>query len=71
MSVITLSVIALLCLAFRSTRMAGVAGLTLLSLIYPLLFVSLLIVGGAAFIYLHHERKYHVRRISGIFARRD
>ena len=56
MFVLTLLVIGLLCLAFKSTRLTGVAGLTLLSLVYPLLFAALLVIGGAAF-YFHHQKK--------------
>lgn len=55
MAVFTLLVIALLCLFFKSTRLAGVVGLTLLSLLNPLVFIGLLAVGGGA-IYLIHKR---------------
>ena len=61
MFVFTLIVIGLLLLAFKSTRLTGIAGLTLLSLIHPFLFLALLITGGAIF-YVYHRRKNHVRR---------
>lgn len=52
MFVFTLIVIGLLCLAFKSTRLTGVAGLTLLSLVYPPLFLGLLLIG-----FLHSENR--------------
>ncbi len=55
MFVFTLIIIGLLLLAFKSTRLAGVAGLTLLSLIYPLLFLALLVLGGAIY-FIHYKR---------------
>jgi hypothetical protein len=69
MFVITLIVIGLLLLAFKSTRLTGVAGLTLLSLIYPLLFLALLITGGAIF-YFYQRRFNHVFTIPKLPARR-
>ncbi len=60
MFVFTLIVIGLLLLAFKSTRLAGVAGLTLLSLIYVWLFLALLVVGSAISFYIfYYRRKYH------------
>lgn len=44
MALLTLLVIGLFCLLFRSTRMIGVIGLTLIVLVYPFLFVTLLLV---------------------------
>lgn len=38
--------ISLLCLVFQPTRLIGVAGLALLSLVYPLLLITLLVLGG-------------------------
>jgi len=59
MFIFTLIVIGLLCLAFRTTRLTGVAGLTLLTLVYPpLLLGALLIISGAA---LFHFRKSNKR----------
>jgi len=57
MFVITLLVIGLLCLAFKSTRLTGVAGLTLLSLVYPLQFGALLITGGITFYFIQQHKK--------------
>ncbi len=44
--ILTLLTIGLLCLAFKSTRLTGVAGLTLLSLMYPPLLAALVALGG-------------------------
>lgn len=60
MAVFTLLVIAVLCLFFKSTRMAGVIGLTLLSLIHPLVFIGLLAVGGVILYINHRRRKLNV-----------
>ena len=70
MFVFTLLVIGLLLLAFKSTRLAGVAGLTLLSLIYPLLFLALLITGGTIF-YFYQRRHNYVCRFPKLPVRRD
>ncbi len=59
MFVFTLIVIGLLLLAFKSTRLAGVAGLTLLSLIYVWLFLALLVIGSVALYIYYYRRKYH------------
>ncbi len=59
MHVLTLIVVALLCLASRSTRWIGVAGLTLLSLLFPPLFLIALILGGIGYYFYHHWRKHH------------
>ncbi len=57
MFVFTLLVIGLLLLAFRSTRLAGVAGLTLLLLVHPKLFFALLILGGVVLIVYYFKRR--------------
>jgi hypothetical protein len=44
MFVFTLIVVCLLCLAFDSTILAGLAGLALLSLLYPPLLIVLLVL---------------------------
>lgn len=64
MFVPTLIVIGVLCLAFKSTRLTGVAGLTLLSLVYPPLFLALLVIGSVAFYFINHYKrsKFHVLR---------
>ncbi len=59
MFVFTLIVIGLLLLAFKSTRLAGVAGLTLLSLIYVWLFLALLVIGSVALYVTYYRRKYN------------
>lgn len=56
MFVFTLLVIGLLLLAFKSTRLTGIAGLTLLSLVHPLLFLALLILGGVVLFFIIHKR---------------
>lgn len=59
MFVFTLVVIGLLCLMFKSTRLTGVAGLTLLSLVYPQLFLALLLLIGSVTTYFIYRRKDH------------
>lgn len=44
MALLTLLVIGLFCLVFKSTRMIGVIGLTLIALVYPFVFLTLLLV---------------------------
>ena len=66
----TLVVIGLLCLMFKSTRLAGVAGLTFLSLIHPLLFLALLITGSAIF-YIYRKGLIHEFRLSKLPIRRN
>ena len=70
MFVFTLIAIGLLCLAFRSTRLTGVAGLTLLSLVYPLLFFALLIL-GSIFIYFIHYKRRKLHEFPKLLFRRD
>lgn len=60
MAVFTLLVIALLCLFFKSTRLAGVVGLTLLSLLNPLVFIGLIAVGGVILYIIHRRSKLNV-----------
>ncbi len=57
MFVFTLIVIGLLCIAFKATRLTGIAGLTLLSLVYPWLFLVLLVIGGAISYFIYLKRK--------------
>lgn len=59
MHVLTLIVIGLLCIAFKSTRWIGIAGLTLLSLVFPPLFFAFLILGGIGYYLYHYWRKHH------------
>ena len=71
MFVFTPIVIGLLCLAFKSTRLTGVAGLTLLSLVYPILFITLLVIGSATFCFIHfYKRSNHVFTIPKLPFRR-
>lgn len=55
MFVFTLIVIGLLCLAFKSLRLTGLAGLTLLSLVFPPLFLAFLVIGGIALL-VHNSK---------------
>jgi hypothetical protein len=66
MFVFTLVVIGLLCLMFKSTRLTGVVGLTLLSLVYPQLFLMFLLLIGSATTYFIYRRKDHaiIQRLS-------
>lgn len=57
MAVFTLLVIAVLCLVFKSTRLAGVVGLTLLCLLNPIVFVSLLAIGVVAFFFIRYYNR--------------
>lgn len=57
MFLFTLIVIGLLCLLFKSTRLTGVAGLTLLSLVYPPLFLGLLLIGSAVSYFIYYKRR--------------
>lgn len=65
MHVLTLVVIGLLCLVFKSTRIFGLVALTLLSLVFPLLFLALLISGGAFFFF--YRRYPNAFRFSKLF----
>lgn len=48
MAIFTLLVIGLFCLLFKTTRLAGLAALTLLFLVFPFAFIALLIFGCVA-----------------------
>ena len=65
MHVLTLVVIGLLCLVFKSTRVFGLVALTLLSLVFPLLFLALLISGCAFF--FSYRRYPNAFRFSKLF----
>ena len=56
MAVFTLLVVGLLCLIFKSTRLVGIAGMTLLFLLNPLVFIFLLVL-GCVFLYLNFKLK--------------
>lgn len=57
----TLLVIGLLCLVFKSTRLTGVVGLTLLFLVFPFAFLVLLIVGC---VFLYFARIFKRRNLN-------
>lgn len=59
MALLTLLVIGLFCLLFRSTRMIGVIGLTLIVLVYPVVFLTLLLVCSVV-AFLKLRRKLNV-----------
>lgn len=67
----TLVVIGGLCLAFKSTRLTGVAGLTLLSLVYPPLLLGLLLIGSIAIYFIYYRRNNHVFTIPKLPFRRN
>lgn len=56
MSFFILLVIGVLCLFFKTTRLIGVTGLTLLFLVFPFAFIVLCIT-GCAFIYFNNLLK--------------
>ena len=56
MFVFTVLIVSLLCLAFDSTRMAGVIGLALLFYLYPLMFILCLVLGGVGAYFIHHHQ---------------
>lgn len=70
MFLFTLVTIGGLLLLFKSTRLTGVAGLTLLSLVYPPLFLGLLLIGSAAIYIIHFRRNQNVFPISKLPFRR-
>lgn len=53
-----LLVIGTLCLCFKSTRMLGVTGLTLLFLVFPLAFILFFIFGCVLF---YFNKKWSIR----------
>ena len=57
MFVFTVLIVSLLCLAFDSTRMAGVIGLALLFYLYPLMFILCLVLGCVGVYFIHHHQK--------------
>jgi len=61
MALLTLLVIGLFCLVFKSTRMIGVIGLTLISLVYPFVFLTFLLV-FIAVAYFKLRRKLNAYR---------
>ena len=70
MFVFTLLVIGLLLLAFKSTRLTGVAGLTLLALVFPPLLLAFLAIGSIALYFIHFRRNQNVFTIPKLPFRR-
>jgi hypothetical protein len=62
MAFFTLLVIGAVCLIFKSTRLIGVIGLTLLLLVFPIVFLLLLIMGcmGLLIQYILNRRNLNV-----------
>jgi hypothetical protein len=48
-----------LLLAFKATRLTGIAGLSLLALVHPKLFFALLILSGVVLLFYLLRRKNH------------
>lgn len=62
MSFFILLVIGLLCLCFKSTRLIGVTGLTLLFLVFPFAFITLFVLGCIIFYFNYKWRlRYYVQ----------
>lgn len=55
MFVVTAFVICLLCLAFNTTRLVGVFGLTLLAYLFPPLLIPLLVLGGVVWFFIQYQ----------------
>lgn len=64
MIIVTLTLTALLCLAFASTRVIGVIGLAILFCIYPLFFTAILFIAAVALYFFTHYQK----EIKNVFA---
>lgn len=58
MTFLILFTVGSLCLVFKSTRLVGVVGLTILMLIVPGLFLLLLLL-GSVFLYFNCKRRLH------------
>lgn len=54
MTIFILLAIGLLCLLFKSTRLVGVAGLTLIFIVVPFAFLFLVLL-GCVFLYFKHK----------------
>jgi hypothetical protein len=48
------------CLVFNTTRLLGVLGVLLLLCLFPIVFLALLLLGGAAIFYAHKRSTNHV-----------
>lgn len=56
MTILILLAIGLLCLLFKSTRLVGVAGLTLIFIVVPFAFLFMLLL-GCVFVYFNFKFK--------------
>ena len=54
MTIFTLALVSLLCLAFKSTRLIGIAGVAILLHLQPILSLAILIIAGGIAFYLYH-----------------
>lgn len=54
MVVLTLFVVGVMCLVFKSTRTLGIFGITFLLLLYPVAFMSFLVV-ACFFFFIHYK----------------
>lgn len=54
MAILTLALVSLLCLTFKTTRLIGIVGLALLYLLQPILFTAILIITGGIAFYIYH-----------------
>ena len=55
----TLLVASLLCLAFNTTKLFGLIGMTLLFYVYPPFIVAFLILGGVILFFIHNKEIIH------------
>ncbi len=55
MTILTLILVSLLCLVFKSTRSIGVAGLAVLFLLQPILFIAILFLTRGVAFYLYRK----------------
>jgi hypothetical protein len=51
----TLLVASLLCLAFDSTKLVGLVGMTLVFYLYPPLLVAFLVLGGVGLLFIDNQ----------------
>ncbi len=65
------AVVALIFLAFASTRWVGALGLVLLLYLYPLVVGSALVVAGVIFFLIHHHNRRSVHELPNLPDARD
>lgn len=63
---ITLGAVAALLLMFKSTRLTGIAALTLLSLVFPQFLLVALAAGGAALVFRHNAAQPKRDKLNGL-----